>query len=205
MKKKLDIVLASSSPRRKEILEKLGVCFRVVVSDADENVADFSSPADFVAKASLKKGETVLEMLKTQGELGDNTLVIAADTVVVFRDYIIGKPLDEAHAILTLGMLSDSWHSVLSGLTIYYKGKICSRVARTDVKFRELSEEEIMAYVESGEPMGKAGSYAIQMKGSSLVERIEGEYENVVGLPIATLMALLREEFGITALDFMKY
>ena len=205
MKKKLDIVLASSSPRRKEILEKLGVSFRVVVSDADENVEDFSSPVDFVAKASAKKGEIVLEMLRADGALAENTLVIAADTVVVFRDYIIGKPLDEAHAILTLGMLSDSWHSVLSGITVSYKGKTVSRVARTDVKFRELSEEEIMAYVESGEPMGKAGSYAIQMKGSSLVERVEGEYENVVGLPVATLIALLREEFGLSALDYMKF
>ena len=183
----------------------LGVDFRVVVSDADENVENFSSPEDFVLQTSAKKGEAVLEMLRERGELHDHTLVIAADTVVIFRDLIIGKPLDEAHAILTLGMLSDSWHSVLTGLSVYYKGKVATRVARTDVKFRDLSEEEIMAYVESGEPMGKAGSYAIQMKGSSLVERVEGEYYNVVGLPVTGLISLMREEFSLSALDWMKY
>lgn len=203
--KKLDIVLASSSPRRREILEMLGVDFRVVVSDADENVENFSSPEDFVLQTSAKKGEAVMEMLRERGELHDHTLVIAADTVVVFRDFIIGKPLDEAHALLTLGMLSDSWHSVLTGLSVYYRGEVATRVVRTDVKFRDLSEEEIMAYVESGEPMGKAGSYAIQMKGSSLVERVEGEYYNVVGLPVTGLIALLREEFSLSALDWMQY
>lgn len=203
--KKLDIVLASSSPRRREILEMLGVDFRVVVSDADENVENFSSPEDFVLQTSAKKGEAVMEMLRERGALHDHTLVIAADTVVVFRDFIIGKPLDEAHALLTLGMLSDSWHSVLTGLSVYYKDKVATRVVRTDVKFRDLSEEEIMAYVESGEPMGKAGSYAIQMKGSSLVERVEGEYYNVVGLPVTGLIALLREEFSLSALDWMQY
>ena len=203
--KKLDIVLASSSPRRREILEMLGVDFRVVVSDADENVENFSSPEDFVLQTSAKKGEAVMEMLRERGELHDHTLVIAADTVVVFRDFIIGKPLDEAHALLTLGMLSDSWHSVLTGLSVYYRGEVATRVVRTDVKFRDLSEEEIMAYVESGEPMGKAGSYAIQMKGSSLVERVEGEYYNVVGLPVTGLIALLREEFSLSVLDWMKY
>lgn len=203
--KKLDIVLASSSPRRREILEMLGVDFRIVVSDADENVENFSSSEDFVLQTSAKKGEAVIEMLRARGELHDHTLVIAADTVVVFRDLIIGKPLDEAHAILTLGMLSDSWHSVLTGLSVYYKGKVATRVVCTDVKFRELSEEEIMAYVESGEPMGKAGSYAIQMKGSSLVDRVEGEYYNVVGLPVTGLISLMREEFSLSALDWMKY
>ena len=136
------------------------------------------------------------------------SLVIACDTVVVYEGMVIGKPLDEAHAILTLGILSDSWHSVYSGLAVYYKGKTVKRAARTDVKFRELSEREIMAYAESGEPMGKAGSYAIQMKGSSFVERIEGEFNNVVGLPLVTLLALLREELGIASdelLDFRKH
>ena len=205
MKKRPDIVLASSSPRRKEILEMLGADFRVLVSDADENVENFASPEDFVEQTSQKKGEAVLSMLRERGEMRDNTLVIAADTVVVFRDYIIGKPLDEAHAVLTLGMLSDSWHSVLTGLSVTYKGRTAHRVVRTDVKFRELSEEEIMAYVESGEPMGKAGSYAIQMKGSSLVERVEGEYYNVVGLPVAGLTSLLKEEFGLSTMDWMAY
>ena len=206
MKKKIsDIILASSSPRRKEILETVGVSFRVVTSEADESVPDALAPDGVVCEIAGRKCEAVLERLKREGGLQDKTLVIACDTVVVYEGMVIGKPLDEAHAILTLGILSDSWHSVYSGLAVYYKGRTVTRAARTDVKFRELSEREIMAYAQSGEPMGKAGSYAIQMKGASFVERIEGEFNNVVGLPLVTLLALLREEFGIASDDFMNF
>lgn len=206
MKKKIsDIILASSSPRRKEILETVGVSFRVVTSEADESVPEVLAPDGVVCEIAGRKCEAVLERLKREGGLQDKTLVIACDTVVVYEGMVIGKPLDEAHAILTLGILSDSWHSVYSGLAVYYKGRTVTRAARTDVKFRELSEREIMAYAQSGEPMGKAGSYAIQMKGASFVERIEGEFNNVVGLPLVTLLALLREEFGIASDDFMNF
>ena len=206
MKKKIsDIILASSSPRRKEILETVGVSFRVVTSEADESVPDALAPDGVVCEIAGRKCEAVLERLRREGGLQDKTLVIACDTVVVYEGMVIGKPLDEAHAILTLGILSDSWHSVYSGLAVYYKGRTVTRAARTDVKFRELSEREIMAYARSGEPMGKAGSYAIQMKGASFVERIEGEFNNVVGLPLVTLLALLREEFGIASDDFMNF
>ena len=204
-KKKIDVILASSSPRRKEILETVGVSFRIVTSDADESVPAELPPDGVVCEIAGRKCEAVLEALKNKGELGSETLVIACDTVVVYGGMVIGKPLDEAHAILTLGILSDSWHSVYSGLAVYYKGRTVTRAARTDVKFRELSEREIMAYAESGEPMGKAGSYAIQMKGSSFVERIEGEFNNVVGLPLVTLLALLREEFGIESDDLLDF
>lgn len=203
--KKLDIVLASASPRRKEILETLGASFRIVVSDAEENASLELAPQDYVMATAKEKCENVLEKLRADGSLRDNTLVIACDTVVVYGGFIIGKPQDEAHAILTLGMLSDSWHSVYSGLAIYYKGRISCRASRTDVKFRDVSEEEIKAYVESGEPMGKAGSYAIQMKGGAFVERIEGEFNNVVGLPVAEMLSLLREEFGLCLLDVATY
>ena len=206
MKKKIsDIILASSSPRRKEILETVGVSFRVVTSEADESVPEGLSPDKVVCEIAGRKCEAVLEHLKSEDRLHGETLVIACDTVVVYEGMVIGKPLDEAHAILTLGILSDSWHSVYSGLAVYYKGRTVTRSARTDVKFRELSEREIMAYAESGEPMGKAGSYAIQMKGASFVERIEGEFNNVVGLPLVTLLTLLREEFGIAPDDFMNF
>ena len=206
MKKKIsDIILASSSPRRKEILETVGVPFRVVTSEADESVPDALAPDGVVCEIAGRKCEAVLERLKREGGLQDKSLVIACDTVVVYEGMVIGKPPDEAHAILTLGILSDSWHSVYSGLAVYYKGRTVTRAARTDVKFRELSEREIMAYARSGEPMGKAGSYAIQMKGASFVERIEGEFNNVVGLPLVTLLALLREEFGIASDNFMNF
>ena len=203
--RKPDITLASSSPRRKEILEMLGVRFRVITSGADENISGAVSPEDYVRQAAQKKNEAVLAILKKDGLLLENTLVIACDTVVVYNGVVIGKPPDTSHAILTLGMLSDSWHSVFSGLSVYFRGRICGDAARTDVKFRELSYEEIFSYVESGEPMGKAGSYAIQQKGASFVERIEGDFYNVVGLPVAALFSLLSSEFGIRATDIMSY
>lgn len=200
-----DIVLASASPRRREILTTLGVRFRVVVSGADEDVSGAASPEEYVLQAAKRKNEAVLARLKEEESITPDTLIIACDTVVVYNGVVIGKPPDEPHAILTLGMLSDSWHSVLSGLSVYYHGGTAGTVARTEVKFRELSEAEILAYVESGEPMGKAGSYAIQQKGASFAERIEGDFYNVVGFPIAALLALLRSEFGITSLDIMNF
>ncbi len=203
--KRPDIILASASPRRKEILETLGVPFRVIVSDAEENASPELAPSEFVMQTAYAKCEAVKDLQKREGKLRNNTLIIAADTVVVYGGLVIGKPKDEAHAILTLGMLSDSWHSVYSGLAIYYKGKISCSAARTDVKFRDISEKEIHAYVESGEPMGKAGSYAIQMRGAAFVERIEGEFNNVVGLPVAEMLSLLRREFGLTLLDIVNY
>lgn len=204
-KKKIDIVLASSSPRRKEILSSVGADFRVVTSDTDESLEGMMTPDAAVCEIARRKCEDVRKLLEKQGKLGSETLIISCDTVVVYEGLIIGKPLDEAHAILTLGILSDSWHSVYSGLAVYYKGKTVCRAARTDVKFRELSEAEIKAYVESREPMGKAGSYAIQMKGASFVERIEGEFNNVVGLPVITLLALLKDEFSLSSMDILNY
>ena len=204
-KKKLETVLASTSPRRKEILESVGVDFRIVTSDADESVDEVLPHDQAVCEIAKRKCDAVLKKLKAEKEMRDGTLVIACDTVVVYAGMRIGKPESDMHAALTLGLLSDSWHSVYSGLAVYYKGKTVCRAARTDVKFRELSEAEIAAYVASGEPRGKAGSYAIQMKGSAFVERIEGEFNNVVGLPLVTLLALLREEFDIMPMDFLGF
>lgn len=204
-KKKLDIILASSSPRRKEILESVGMDFRIVTFDTDETIEGMMTPDAAVCEIAKRKCGGVCNLLKKEKNLKSETLVIACDTAVVYEGMIIGKPIDEAHAILTLGILSDSWHSVYSGLAVYYKDRIACRAARTDVKFRELSEAEIMAYAESGEPMGKAGSYAIQMKGASFVERIEGEFNNVVGLPVITLLSLLKDEFSISPMDILDY
>lgn len=204
-KKKIEMILASSSPRRKEILESVGADFRIVTSDADEAVDEALPHAQAVCEIAKRKCDAVLEELKEKDELHEKTLVLACDTVVVYAGMRIGKPESDMHASLTLGLLSDSWHSVYSGLAVYYKGKTVCRAARTDVKFRELSEDEIAAYVASGEPRGKAGSYAIQLKGSAFVERIEGEFNNVVGLPLVTLLALLREEFGILPTDILGF
>ena len=205
MKDDIKVILASASPRRREILAKLGIPFEGCVSGADETIKDAVSPEDYVIRASYLKCGAVAERLKTEGDSDDHTLIIACDTVVVYNGLVIGKPPDTSHAILTLGMLSDSWHTVWSGLTLRYRGKTVSGAARTDVKFRALSEREIRLYVESGEPMGKAGSYAIQEKGMSFVERIDGDYYNVVGLPVAEFFRMLREYFSISPEEIMHY
>ena len=204
-KKRIEIILASSSPRRKEILESVGAEFRIVTSEADESVDESLSHDCAVCEIAKRKCDAVLEKLRVEKALQEQTLVLACDTVVVYSGMRIGKPENALQATLTLGLLSDSWHSVYSGLAVYYKGRTVCRAARTDVKFRELSETEIAAYVASGEPFGKAGSYAIQLKGSAFVERIEGEFNNVVGLPLVTLLALFREEFGIVPTDILGF
>lgn len=205
MRDDIKVILASASPRRREILAKLGISFEICVSGADEAVEGAASPEDYVVRASQIKCGAVAERLGAEGRLDDDTLMIACDTVVVYNGFVIGKPPDTSHAILTLGMLSDSWHAVWSGLTLRYRGTTVSSAARTDVKFRALSEEEIRLYVESGEPMGKAGSYAIQEKGMSFVERIDGDYYNVVGLPVSEFFRMLRENFSIDPVDIMHY
>lgn len=202
--KKIKVILASSSPRRREVLETLAIPFTVLTPNADEHVSDEVSPEEFVRIVSARKGEAACAALTPE----DGTLVVSCDTVVVYNGLVIGKPKDATHAFLTLDMLSDSWHAVLSGLTLtYFDGgaRTVSDVCRTDVKFRALDEREIDAYVKSGEPMGKAGSYAIQSKGASLVERIEGDYYNIVGFPVSLFFRMLKEEFEILPTDLIDY
>jgi septum formation protein len=190
------IILASSSPRRKEILEMLKIPFEVMPSDADENVEMQMEAGDFVSTLARKKCENIVERLMKSGEDLSETLVIGCDTVVCYDGMVIGKPPSDLHARLTLGVLSDSWHSVYSGLALCVGGRIAASHARTDVKFREISEAEIERYVASREPDGKAGSYAIQLYGASFAERIEGDFYNIVGFPVALFTQMLRAEFG---------
>ncbi len=198
------VVLASASPRRKEILEMLGIPFEVLVSDAEENV-DVEMPAgDYVSYLAREKCRNVAEKLEKSGEDISRTLIIGCDTVVCYDGMVIGKPQDDTHAFLTLGVLSDSWHSVYSGLALCVGGTMVSDFARTDVKFRELSEREIMKYVASGEPRGKAGSYAIQLRGASFAERIEGDFYNIVGFPVALFTRMLKAHFGTEICDISE-
>lgn len=198
------IVLASSSPRRREILEMLKIPFEVFSSDADETVDAELDAGDFVSLLSKRKGDDVAEKLKNEGKDISKTLIISCDTIVCYDGMIIGKPPDDAHAILTLGILSESWHSVYTGLTLRWGDKVYTDFARTDVKFREISEKEIKAYVETGEPMGKAGSYAIQMLGSCFAERIEGDFYNIVGFPVALFTRMLKVYFGTDIFDIAE-
>ncbi|HBV98762.1 MAG: hypothetical protein JL50_11585 [Peptococcaceae bacterium BICA1-7] len=193
----IPIYLASASPRRRELLQQLGLDFTVVVSNVDESagIGDNPDPAWLVETLSLKKaGEVAGDM--------DRGLVIGSDTVVVWRDRIMGKPTDREDALEMLHCLQGDEHQVYSGLAVINCVTGAAHVShgRTRVVFRPAGKEELEKYIDTGEPMGKAGAYAIQGLGSVFVEGIEGCYSTVVGLPLAKLARALKE-FGVDVLD----
>ena len=186
------IILASASPRRKKLLERIGLRFKIVVSKFEEVIDPKLSPHQLAKKLSLEKAKIVATKYK-------NAIVIAADTFVICDNKIIGKPKDENDARQTLRLLSNRAHSIITGFTIIDSdtGKTVSRSEETKVFMRKITEEEIDSYVKTKEPLGKAGSYAIQEKGSMFIEKIEGDYFNVVGLPIYSLFKELKN-FGVS-------
>lgn len=185
MELKLPLILASGSPRRKEILDLMGLQYTVDVSDADESYE--SHPEDMVLELSARKAAAVAAR-------HPDALVLAADTLV-YNDKVLGKPSSEAHAHEMLCALSGRWHSVYTGLTLIdtQSGRQLRRADMTRVHFVEMTPEEIHAYVKSGECMDKAGAYAIQGRAGMYIDRIEGSYSNVVGLPMDLLRRMLRE------------
>ena len=172
------IVLASASPRRKELLTTAGVEFEVLVSEADETVPEGTAPRDAAMMTAEKKALAVAEKC-------ENRIVIGADTIVVAGGRILGKPKDEADAAAMLRFLSGKEHEVVTGVCITDGSKTEKFAAVSKVRFYELTDAEIAAYVATKEPMDKAGSYGIQGRGCVLVESIEGDYFNIVGLPVA--------------------
>ncbi|KPL19752.1 MAG: hypothetical protein AMJ92_01885 [candidate division Zixibacteria bacterium SM23_81] len=181
-----ELILASGSPRRFNLLKQVGIPFRQVVSEISEDREAPEEPQAHVLELSRRKAEDVAERLSSG-------VVLGADTVVVLDGHILGKPSDVQEAIEMLRRLSNRTHQVYTGLTLIdVAGDVsASRVERTEVTFRELSEDEIAAYVSTGEPLDKAGAYGIQGKGALLVSAINGCYYNVVGLPLAKLMEML--------------
>ena len=188
-----NVILASKSPRRKEILENLGVKFEIVVADTDES-SDIKEPDELVMTLASRKGRAVLGRL---GGAVTNTLIIACDTLVYSDGEFLGKPRDRADAERMIKQLSGTSHSVVSGLYVYYDGREAGAYAETKVYFDKLTPEEIRAYLDTSEPYDKAGAYAIQGRASAFISGIEGDYFNVVGLPVNTLCKLLKEKFGI--------
>ncbi len=193
----MDIILASASPRRKELLTQMGLSFRVVAADIDEHMDRELSPDRLVEAISAEKAAAVA------AGAGANSLVIAADTVVVWNGEVLGKPADQADARRMLGELSGRTHRVYTGYTLRRGERVVTRSEGTDVTFRPLTAEEIAAYVSTGEPMDKAGAYGIQGLGSMLVEGIRGDYFNVMGLPVCALGKALGE-FGVFPLTQAK-
>ena len=186
------IVLASGSPRRKELLAKTGLKFSVLVSDREEK-ADTSDPAKTVEKLSQDKAFAVAEMLQKEKT---PCLIIGADTVVSFEGKILGKPSDKEDAFRMLSGLQGHIHQVYTGVTILKRDgdnwKPYTFSEKTDVEFYPVSREELLAYIETGEPMDKAGSYGIQGSFGIYVKGICGDYNNVVGLPVGRLVYELK-------------
>ncbi len=185
------IILASASPRRKELLEKIGLKFEVEPSDYTEDMRSGLNPRKLAESISLGKAKAVSGKHK-------NAIVIAADTFIVFGDKIMGKPNTEAEAEKMLMRLRGKSHSVITGFTILDadNDKVLTKSVETVVHIKNLTPEEIDAYIKSGEPLDKAGAYAIQGLGSVIVEKIEGDYFNVMGLPLSALTEGLKG-FGI--------
>ncbi len=190
----MDIILASQSPRRRELLGQLGLKgFKVAAPDVDEYVEDNPAPARLVETLSLRKARAVRE------RSDEDDLIIAADTVVVLDGGILGKPADERDAFAMLSALSGNRHRVYTGVTVLQGDRAETGHEETLVQFRELEPDEISAYIATGEPMDKAGAYGIQGLGSLLVSRLEGDYFNVMGLPLFRLGRMLAD-FGLELL-----
>lgn len=190
MNQKAPLILASGSPRRRKLLEDAGIAFRVAVSDAEEISASDASPAEVARRNARRKAEAVAASQEPAA------IVIGADTIVVLEGRIFGKPVDEENAARMLRELSGRTHQVITGVCIVRDGASETFAETTDVTFRQLDDDEIAAYVATGEPLDKAGAYGIQGLGGKLVERIEGDYDNVVGLPMTRLQRALDLQRG---------
>ena len=179
------IVLASGSPRRSEIMNSVGWPFVKDVPDIDESERDGESPEDYVRRLALEKAQAVAG--SHPGEM-----VLAADTTVVINGKIIGKPTDESHAREMIEMLSGNWHEVLTGVAVAKNGSAEVGMQRTRVKFAAMSDKEIEFLVREGDPLDKAGAYAVQAQAALFIEAIEGDYWNVVGLPISLVYEMVK-------------
>jgi septum formation protein len=183
----MPLVLASASPRRQELLKNAGVEFEVRPANIPEIRSSGEVPQAFAERMAREKAEAVAKIVST------DAYVLGADTVVVVNDLVLGKPEDEQDAARMLGLLSAREHQVITGVCLLGDHSKVVRSESTAVHFRAISGEEIREYIASGEPMDKAGAYAIQGGASRWISKIQGDYSNVVGLPIALVMRMLRE------------
>lgn len=192
------IVLASNSQSRKYLLSTLGIKFESYPSNIDEKKISISNPSQLVKKLSLLKALSIAPKF-------DDAIIISADTVTAFRGKIIGKPSNEEEAYNILKSLSNDKHYAYTGYTIIdtKSGKKTTKVVKTKVYFRELSDSEIKQYINTKEPLNKAGAYAIQSLGGLFVKRIEGDFYNIIGLPLNSLFLEL-QKFGVSIYDMTK-
>ena len=180
----MNLILASQSPRRRELLGLTGLEFVVRAADIDETMDPGRAPFDEVARVSRLKAEAVARK--------PEDVVIAADTIVVCGGEVLGKPRNEADAFRILSLLSGCHHEVMTGMTVACGDKVITHTEVTKIHFRELHPEEIRAYIASGEPMDKAGAYGIQGGAALFADEMVGDYYNVMGLPVCRLAVILR-------------
>ena len=182
-----DLILASASPRRSEILQQIGVDFQIVPANIDETPISQESPVDYVQRMAKEKAQHVINTIADS-----STPVLGADTSVVLNSKIYGKPTNQEDGMAMLAALSGNTHQVLSAVAIGNKQHCMLRLSSTDVKFRDLDLKECLEYWNTGEPVDKAGGYAIQGLGAVFVEEISGSFSGVVGLPIEQTTRLLQ-------------
>lgn len=180
----MNLILASQSPRRRELMELFHIPFKVCAADIDETMDPMKAPYDEVARVSRCKAQAVARE--------EDDVVVAADTVVVCDGRVMGKPHSAHEAAVMLRSLSGRIHQVMTGMTVLRGEKMISNTEVTEIKFRKLTEQEIQAYIATGEPMDKAGAYAIQGGAALFAEGIRGDFYNVVGLPVCRLGSILR-------------
>ncbi|MNW31398.1 Septum formation protein Maf [compost metagenome] len=196
------VILASTSPRRKELVASLNIPYDIVPSHADETTPENWSPDQIVTELAKRKAEAVYNSLKSSGSSRPDGVIVGSDTIVVRDGEVLGKPSDEDEAATMISSLQGRSHTVYSGVACIDSntGETLVDYRSTEVTMRSLSNEEVLAYARSGEGLDKAGAYAIQGLGATLVTGIQGCYFNVVGLPLS-LLAQMLEHFGIRVLD----
>ena len=180
------VILASASPRRRDLLNLISLAHEVRPADVDETYLTGEQPAEHAERLARSKAEKIASG-------GDHALVIGADTIVVIDGQVLGKPRDKADAARMIGMLSGRTHTVMTAIAVARAGKVASSVVEVRVTFRDLDAGEIEGYIATGEPMDKAGAYGIQGYGATIVSRIEGDYFAVMGMSLVTLVRLMSE------------
>lgn len=182
-----DFILASASPRRRELLEQMGCQFEVITADIDESVLDNEQPSDYVTRLAAAKARTVFKQCQNQV----NSAVLAADTIVCLDDIVFGKPENQQHAIDSWQTLSGKTHQVITAISLITESFQNTEMVATDVEFVDIDQQQMRRYWQTGEPNDKAGGYAIQGLASAWVKQIHGSYSNVVGLPLRETNQLL--------------
>jgi len=185
------IILASASPRRAELLNQVGITYDIQSVDIDESVKPNESAEDLVQRLAIEKSQAVTTADKP---------VLGSDTLGLINDHILVKPTDLEHSIKMLSVMSGNWHEILSAVAISYNGNTHVKLNRNRVLFREISQDEMIRYWKTGEPQDKAGSYAVQGIAAMFIQRIEGSYSGIMGLPLFETMQLLND-LGISNLE----